>query len=120
MSEPVNRNPIKQWAITFSQVRDVTDKLKFAEEFPPAVYSICCEEEHADGGLHLHMGVKLKKGISKANLLKWIKARFPDDYKRIKIQVVRNWDDWMDYLKKEDPDTIIKGSIEISKGKRRP
>ncbi len=74
-----NRNPIKQWAITFPQYQqnqdlntlegesaaEILDKTNFYKIFPPSNYAICCEETHEDGGLHLHMGLKLLKGISK-------------------------------------------------------
>jgi hypothetical protein len=47
------------------------------------------------------LGLKLKKPISKSNLLKYIQKKFPDDYKRIDVQQIKNWQDWDDYLNKE-------------------
>jgi len=109
------RNPVKQWEITFPQVADATTKETFHESFPPSDYSICCCEKHEDGGFHLHMGIVFKKGISKANLLDWVIAKFPCDYKRIHLSGIRAMAKWQDYCKKEDPEVFERGSIEKKK-----
>ena len=101
-----NRNPIRQWSITFPQSGEVSRE-QFALSFPPAVKLMCCMEEHKEGGLHLHLGIKLKKGITKSKLLRWIERKWPNDYKRIHVQATRNVDCWQDYLSKEDPDPYL-------------
>ncbi len=98
----MTRNPIKNWAITFPQTS--CGREDFTESFPPRDKSICCQETHKDGGFHLHLGIALKKAISKANMLKWIKKRWPEDYKRIDVQSTRSIQNWSEYMKKEDPD----------------
>ena len=101
-----NGNGIKQWCITFPKLNlngYVTDKLKFAESFPPAVYSICCSEDHADGTEHLHLGLVLVHEISKPMMLKYIEAKFPKNFHRIEIEAARNIAHWDNYCKKEDP-----------------
>lgn len=98
----VNRNKCKQWSITFPQSKDMKRE-DFVKKFPPHVSCICSQEEHEDGGLHLHLGIKLLKGLSKPGMLKWIKAKFPDDFKRIDVQPTRSIKCWADYLAKEDP-----------------
>ncbi len=98
----MNRNRIKNWSITFPQT-DVERKA-FADTFPPYEEAICCREEHDDGGFHLHLGIRLTKGITKTRLLKWIMKKYPDDYKRIDVQPTRSIRQWIDYISKEDPD----------------
>lgn len=100
---PGTKNPVKQWEITFPQVDNEAIKETWWENFPPSVYSICCTETHEDGGKHLHMGIVFKKGISKANLLDWIIAKYPCSYKRIHISPIRVMSKWKDYCRKEDP-----------------
>ncbi len=108
-----NRNRIKNWAITFPQT-DV-EREAFVDTFPPHEEAICCREEHDDGGYHLHLGIRLTKGLTKTRLLKWVKAKWPDDYKRIDIQATRSINQWTDYICKEDPDVyqhINAGAVE--------
>ncbi|AXQ65563.1 MAG: replication-associated protein [Cressdnaviricota sp.] len=114
-----NRNKVIQWEITFPQSGE-TPKDTFHSCFPPATYSICAKEAHADGNPHLHLGIKLKKGISKSNLLKFVEKRFPNDYKRIHVSPIKSWDQWIDYCHKEDADPVITGSLSqvISKVER--
>ncbi len=101
--EMTNRNKVKSWSITFPQSGDVERKY-FLESFPPCEEGICVREIHEDGGYHLHLGIKLKKGIKKTTMLNWIKARWPNDYKRIDVQATRSIKCWYEYLEKEDPD----------------
>lgn len=114
------KNPVRQWEITFPQVGDATTRETFHESFPPSEYSICCCEKHADGGLHLHLGIVFKKGISKANLLDWIVCKFPGDYKRIHLSGIRAMSKWQDYCKKEDPEVFERGSLQQRGKKRSP
>lgn len=105
-----NRNKVIQWEITYPQSGE-TPKETFHSCFPPCSYSICAKEAHADGNPHLHLGIKLKKGISKANLLKFVEKNFPDSFKRIHISPIKSWEQWIDYCHKEDPDPAISGSL---------
>jgi len=95
-----NRNKCVQWEITFPHSGDICDS-KFHEYFPPSVYSICAKEQHANEEPHLHLGLKLKKPISKTNLLNYIEKKFPEDFKRINISQIQNWQNWDDYCAKE-------------------
>lgn len=113
-----NRNPIKQWFITFPQVAEIETKSEFVEKLPPSVYSICCEEEHKDGGKHLHIAVKLKKGISTSRMVKWIMEKYPEDWKRIHFKAVKKMEDCVDYCNKEDPKSFVTGSLETVKARR--
>lgn len=100
------RNPGKQWAVTFPQC-DTLDREIFAKSFPPCEECYVAREEHEGGGYHLHMSIKLLKGLSKSKLLKWVTLKYPDDWKRIQIQPVRSLSHWNEYLGKEDPDPFI-------------
>lgn len=96
-----NRNRIKNWAITFPQTE--CERETFVDTMPPYDECICAREEHKEGGFHLHLGITLKKGITKRKLLDWIKLRWPKDYKRIDVQPTRSIKLWSDYIQKEDP-----------------
>lgn len=118
MSKNNNRNKIVQWSITFPTVERSPDSLmvscgkrEFAHMLPPYDYCIVCVEQHGDhitpeGGMaswHFHCGIKLKKGLTFVKMLNYIKEKFEHDYQRIKIEPVKNMQNWIDYCKKEDP-----------------
>lgn len=103
MTSKTNRNPIKQWSITFPKSGIVTRE-EFVKSFPPHDEVICSMEEHEDGSPHLHLAIKLKKGLSKCGMLKWIQAKWKNDYKRIDIEPTRSLKQWKDYIMKEDPE----------------
>ncbi len=96
-----NTNKARNWAITFPQT--TCERKEFVNSFPPYEEVICAKEAHEDGGYHLHMGIKLKKGITKRKMLDWIEAKHPDDFKRIDVQGTRSITQWTDYICKEDP-----------------
>lgn len=104
-----NRNPLKQWEITFPQTS--LEREEFLEYLPPYEYAICAKEEHQNGGYHLHLGIKLLKGLSHIKLINFLKEKFPNDWKRIHVSVIKDWDNWINYCKKEDPNVVIKGSL---------
>ncbi len=106
-----NGNPVKQWEVTFPQVSEEASKETWHENFPPSTYSISCCEKHADGGIHLHMGIVFKHGISKPNLLDYIAAKYPCSSKRIHISPIRVMSQWQAYCKKEDPYPFERGSL---------
>ncbi len=91
---------IKNYAITFPQTD--CEREDFVKSFPPYEEVICAREEHKDGGYHLHLGIKLIKSLSKRQMLNWIEARWPDDFKRIDVQGTRSIRQWTDYICKED------------------
>jgi len=105
MADSFNRNPIKQWFITFPQT-DTTKQL-FLDSFPPYELGMVAQETHEDGGLHLHMLIVLKKALSKSKLLTYIQKRWPDDYKRINTQPTKSKADVIDYLNKEDSEVLV-------------
>lgn len=110
-----NRMAVTQWSITFPQT--TVDRKTFLESFPPAKAWVCAQEEHEDGGKHLHLGLVLTKGITKVRLLKWIAIKWPNDYKRIKVEGVKVWQNWVDYCMKEDPEALFKPLVRGDKKK---
>lgn len=97
-----NRNKIKQYCITFPQWEG--ERKDFIDSLPPVEVCKCVREEHEDGGHHLHAYVKFKNGITKVKLKSWLEIKYPDDWKRIHFDPVRNLDGLLDYCSKEDPD----------------
>jgi len=105
-----HRHKVEQWGITFPKSQGY-NKANFAALFPPSTYSLVCEEQHEDGSPHLHAALKLTKGISQKTMLRWVQKKFPNDWKRIKFEAIKNWEHWHDYCKKEDPCTVIIGEL---------
>lgn len=100
-----NRNPIKQWFITFPQ-SDIVGREEFVKSLPPYDSVVCGQEEHKDEGLHLHCYIELKKKISQKKLKDWIDIKWPDACKRIHYKPVKNVEASIDYIRKEDPRTF--------------
>ncbi len=113
----MNRHKIKTWSITFPQSGDM-EREEFVDMFPPCASVICCQETHQDGGYHLHMGIKLVKGLTKKGLLYWIQEKFPDDYKRIDVQATRSLGKWRLYVMKEDPNVYEQNNEEDANTRR--
>jgi len=86
-----------------------------------------CEETHEDGSPHIHINVKLKHGVSKANLLNRLRKKYPNDYKRIDIRPTRQNFKQADYLFKEDlapyswenPDYVTGGIVSQKKWRQK-
>jgi len=102
-----NRNPLIKYFITYPQSHD-TSKLNFLETAQELnlKYYIICQETHLDGNPHLHALLWLKKAMTKAKLLKFFKEKYPNNYKRIDVQSVRNLKASIKYCRKEDPSPL--------------
>lgn len=106
-----NRNPVKQFFITFPKSN--IDKVEFRDSllrFEPSYYKVC-EEQHKDGTPHLHAVVKFKNKYSKAFVLKYFKEKYPEDYKRIDVEIVRSIKNSITYLSKEDDNPLESGEF---------
>lgn len=104
-----NRNPCKQWFITFPQT--TIDKHAFRDVLAHQLctglkYYKICQETHSDGGLHLHAAIVLIKPMSKSKILKKLKEIYPNDNKRIDVQSVRSIKHALAYLSKEDKEPL--------------
>lgn len=107
----VNRNKLKQLFITFPKSNITKEAFKdhLVAMQPTLSYYFVAEETHADGTPHFHAIMKLSSGMSKSNVLTYLKTTFPDDYKRIDVQSVRSMDQSVTYLSKEDPSPLVYG-----------
>lgn len=98
-----NRNKCKQWFYTFPQTNE--EKFNFRDnlqDIHTMKYYKIVQETHKDGGKHLHAVIVLNKGLSKSQILKKIKNKYPDNYKRIDVQSIRSVKHAINYLSKED------------------
>jgi hypothetical protein len=110
----INKNGITQYFITFPQSGDL-----YREEFVDKLFPdkhvndkiMCVQEHHKDGQLHLHLGCKLVHKITKPRLLAIITKLWPEDYKRIKIEKMANWQATVRYFKKEDKEPYLHNVI---------
>ncbi len=112
-----NRNPVKQWFITFPKSGSVSRE-EFVATLPPMEGYYVCMESHDDGEPHLHVCAKLKHGKSFSKMGKWFAEKWPEDNKRIKYEIVRDWDDVLCYSKKEDTAGIAWGNLAAVKKKK--
>lgn len=119
MSRNQNRHKIKQWFFTFPKSGDLTKQefMNSLTEFSPSLYYKCVKESHKDGTSHLHAIYKFTYGVSKANLLKFLKEEYPNDWKRIHIAPVRSMLKAQEYLSKEDQNPLISGEIIETRGR---
>lgn len=106
--DAVNRNGGVQWFITLPRWPEMSreNMQLFIEMLPPAKWAIIVEEEHAVEALglspvHYHAIVQLKHSLTKAKFLKIFKEKFPLDWKRVDLDMVRSLQDGYDYLLKE-------------------
>lgn len=110
----MNRNKCKQWFITYPQSGEET-RDEFMKKLPPIDYIIICKEAHDDGSPHLHAALRLKHGLSKARLRKWIEAKWPLACQRIDYKPIRSFGHARDYCMKEDPKCVEYGTAEMKK-----
>ena len=99
-----NRNKIKQWFITYPQWKHedkqtVRDKL--IANFDIDYYKVC-KETHEDGNPHYHAVIRLRKPMSKSQILKKFKDIYTLNNKRIDVKPVRSIKHSLQYLSKED------------------
>ena len=111
MSKP-NRNPLKQIFYTFPQSGNVSqgDFLEVILSMTQVDYYKIATETHEDGNPHFHAYVKYSRGITKAKILKSLKNKYPNDYKRIDVQACKSPQDAVNYLDKECPTQTIQQS----------
>lgn len=97
----VNRNPVKQWFITFPRWNEYGDIKEFEKISPKSSWGYAVKESHEDGGIHYHLMLKLIKGITKSKMLEYWKNMFPNDYKRIDCEGTKDVRAAYNYLGKE-------------------
>ena len=100
----VNRNPVKQWFITFPRWNEYEDIKVFEGMAPKSKWGYVVKESHEDGGIHYHLMLKLAKGITKSKMLAYWQDKFPNDYKRIDVEPTKDFRAAHAYLQKEKLD----------------
>lgn len=105
-----NRNKKTNWLITYPQWDTATwtkERLlqTIMDDLNPKGYAIA-EETHEDGGKHYHVYVQLKQQKDLKELLACMQRRWPNDYKRIDLGVVRSKNATLEYLTKEDKQVL--------------
>jgi len=100
----VNRNPVSQWFITFPRWQEYDDIKQFQGMSPESKWGYAVKESHEDGGIHYHLMLKLKKGMTKSKMLAYWTKMFPNDYKRIDIEPTKDFRAAHKYLQKEQLD----------------
>jgi len=99
-TEVENRNPGVQWFITFPQWVH-TDIKAWKGLCPKTIWGFVAEESHENGGVHYHLGFKCAKKTTFVEMLKHWTLKFPQDYKRIKIERMKNITNAWTYCQKE-------------------
>lgn len=104
-----HRNGLSKVFITFPKSGD-RDKRIFTEDIINtfSVKSfLTVQEVHEDGEPHFHSYLEFNKKVSKSNLLKYFKLKFPDDFKRIDIKSARSTINCIKYLTEPLKDKIV-------------
>lgn len=93
-----NGNKVKQWFITFPRWEDVPN---WESILPSSKYGLATQEHHEDGGLHWHIIIQLKVGLTKPSLLAFFTKTYPNDWKRIHFEPIRDIGHARNYVKKD-------------------
>lgn len=117
-----NRNKVSNYFITFPRWTEV-DMQSIADKLPKMSYYIIVKEFHDDNDkdvtrnsmIHYHISLILKQGLPFKKFLDWIKREWPEDWKRVKLETTKSFDDSVDYLTKESKDYIIFGEKDKKK-----
>lgn len=104
MTAPKNRNPVSSFFITFPQwtLHSKSELFQEITNLYDSVYACICQETHEDGQPHFHVCMKVKTPATYTSLIKRFKSLYPEDYKRIDVQPLKNWKSSLDYVQKED------------------
>lgn len=121
--DTTNRGKVKRFFVTFpNSCQSEGTKENFLDAFPPLEYYLACEEEHESGLKHLHALAIVKKKLTQAAMIKYLKATYPAVIDNIHVRPVRNLTDCINYQKGEDPYCFEKGKLkepEFSKATQR-
>lgn len=109
----VHRNPLEKFFITFPQT--TISREEFSLSLPSFKYIKTVQETHEDGNFHLHTIIELEKPISKVAFIKFLTQKYPEDYKRIKVESLRSISHADVYLNKEDSQAYVSGTPPKSK-----
>lgn len=107
-----NRHPKKQWFVTYPKW-DSTRQAIIAD-YSNYDYYIVCQEKHQDGTPHYHICIKFIKPVKKQHIIDMVKRSYPNDWKRVHIQPVRNIKACIEYCQKEDNEYITEGTVDTA------
>ncbi len=102
----------KSLSITISQCATTKEqallnlKTKFCENLN---WAVIAQENHKDGGLHLHIGVNLKNRVdyNSPQCLDSIGGKHGN------YEIMRNLFNWIQYINKEDKEPVVFGTIDL-------
>lgn len=97
----VNRNPVSQFFITYPQWVEYESPKKLLDFLPPCKWAYIVQESHDDGGIHYHVACIVKNKITLTKMILYCKATFPNDWKRIKVEIMQSISGAIDYCDKE-------------------
>lgn len=97
----VNRNPVKQFFITYPQWVKYESPKDLLDFLPPCKWAYIVQESHDDGGIHYHAAIIVKNEITLSKMILYCKATFPNDWKRIKVEIMQSINASIDYFEKE-------------------
>lgn len=106
-----NRHAKKQWFITYPKWNSTHSNIIAA--YSNYDYYLVCKENHKDNTEHFHLLIKFTTAVRKAALIEMVQTKYPNDWKRVHIQPVRNLKAAIAYCKKEDPDYEENGTIDV-------
>lgn len=102
----VNRNPCKQWFLTFPQWQNYADIKEIKTILPECTWGMACKESHENGGIHYHVTCKLKMNKSRTQLVKWFTNKCPENWKRIHFDPVKDIYNCINYMDKDPLDVF--------------
>lgn len=119
----VNRNPVKKWFITFSRWTYLEDIKSWEKILPPSVRGKIVMELHKElddnknrnSIIHYHVAVEFVKGWTTSKLVKYFEKKYPNDYKRVDIEIMGSWDGSTEYFKKEPIEIHNWNRVKLSK-----
>ena len=97
----VNRNPVSQFFITYPQWVKYESPKDLLDFLPPCKWAYIVQESHDDGGIHYHAAIVVKNKITLSKMILYCKATFPNDWKRIKVEIMQSINGAIDYCSKE-------------------
>lgn len=112
MGSRTNRHPKKQWFVTYPKWDATRESI--IEAYTDYDYYIVCKETHQDGTPHYHICIKFIKPVKKQHILDMVKRTYPNDWKRVHIQPVRNIKACIEYCQKEDNEYITQGTVDTA------
>lgn len=111
LGSKTNRHPKKQWFLTYPQWPN-SSREQIISDYDQYDYYIVCQEKHKDGNPHYHMIIKFVTPTTKSQILQIVQGKYPQDWKRVHIDPVRNIKAAIQYCHKEDTSAITAGSVD--------